>query len=306
MGHIQFWRSYRVPASSQSTHIIENSVFTRQILTLSYFILFSILCIHKFIMSDLYSFFFSTFTILQHLAIWGNLLAFYIINLIVSAIPSSGMYTIMFRLCRQPSYWITMIVSLCSPIFCQTIFTLGSIWFGGETFSMENISEGKIQFKLDFLWFLKEILFYSQPQFIAFAWCSLVVLTETCMFQLIVVAGMGPILALKYFRFTYRPSKINLLQQAERLGGPILSLGNIEPQPRLIEKEVAPLSISHSKGRNQVFEPLLSDSPNYTRRSFGPGAPFDFFQSQGRLSSSYSRNCKNNWFCELECIAYQT
>ncbi|KAJ6865737.1 hypothetical protein NC652_037299 [Populus alba x Populus x berolinensis] len=133
---------------------------------------------------------------LQHLAIWGNLIAFYVINWIVSAIPSSGMYTIMFRLCRQPSYWLTML--------------------------------------------------------------------------LIVAAGMGPILAIKYFRYTYRPSKINTLQQAERLGGPILSLGNIEPpQQRLIEKEVAPLSITQSKNRNPVYEPLLSDSPS-TRRSFGP------------------------------------
>lgn len=122
--------------------------------------------------------------------------------------------------------------------------------------------------------------------------------------QLIVVAGMGPIVALKYFRFTYRPSKINLLQQTERLGGPILSLGNIEPQPKSVEKEVSPLSISHLKSRNPVFEPLLSDSPTSLRRSFGPGTPLDFFQSQGRLSSNYSRNCKDNWFLNLdECIA---
>ncbi|KAI5557988.1 hypothetical protein BDE02_17G009000 [Populus trichocarpa] len=162
----------------------------------------------------------NSFTILQHLAIWGNLIAFYVINWIVSAIPSSGMYTIMFRLCRQPSYWLTIL--------------------------------------------------------------------------LIVAAGMGPILAIKYFRYTYRPSKINTLQQAERLGGPILSLGNIEPpQQRLIEKEVAPLSITQSKNRNPVYEPLLSDSPS-TRRSFGPGTPFDFFQSQSRLSSNYTRNCKDN------------
>ncbi|OMP09909.1 Cation-transporting P-type ATPase [Corchorus olitorius] len=162
----------------------------------------------------------NSFTIIQHLAIWGNLVAFYVINLIFSGIPSSGMYTIMFRLCRQPSYWITMF--------------------------------------------------------------------------LIVAAGMGPVLALKYFRYTYRPSKINTLQQAERMGGPILSLGNIEPQSRAIEKEVSPLSITQPKNRNPVYEPLLSDSPNSTRRSFGPGTPFDFFQSQSRLSSSYSRNCKDN------------
>ncbi|XP_021894272.1 phospholipid-transporting ATPase 2 [Carica papaya] len=162
----------------------------------------------------------NSFTILQHLAIWGNLAAFYIINWIFSALPSSGMYTIMFRLCGQPSYWITMF--------------------------------------------------------------------------LIVGAGMGPILALKYFRYTYRPSKINTLQQAERMGGPILSLGNIEPQQRSIEKEVSSLCIAQPKGRNPVYEPLLSDSPNSTRRSLGSGAPFDFFQSQSRLSTSYSRNCKDN------------
>lgn len=107
---------------------------------------------------------------------------------------------------------------------------------------------------------------------------------------------MGPVLALKYFRYTYRSSKINILQQAERLGGPILSLGNIEPQPRSLlldndlDLDLAPLSISQSKnGRNSVFEPLLSDSPNAVRRSFGPGATFDFFPSQSK-SSTYSRN----------------
>jgi phospholipid-translocating ATPase len=162
----------------------------------------------------------NSFTILQHMAIWGNLVGFYMINLMVSAVPASGMYTIMFRLCRQPSYWITMFLT--------------------------------------------------------------------------VAAGMGPVLALKYFRFTYKSSKINILQQAERLGGPILSLGNIEPAPRSLEKDVSPLSITQPKNRNPVFEPLLSDSPNSTRRSFGPNTPFDFFQSQSRLSANYSRNCKDN------------
>ncbi|KAK6919617.1 P-type ATPase, C-terminal, partial [Dillenia turbinata] len=162
----------------------------------------------------------NSFTILQHLAIWGNLAAFYIINWILSALPASGMYTIMFRLCRQPTYWLTML--------------------------------------------------------------------------LITVAGMGPVLALKYFRYTYTPSKINILQQAERLGGPILSLGNIEPQSRSFEKEVSPLSITLPKNRNPVYEPLLSDSPNSTRRSLGTVTPFDFFQSSSRLSSNYSRDYKTN------------
>ncbi|GFY99033.1 aminophospholipid ATPase 2 [Actinidia rufa] len=161
----------------------------------------------------------NSFTVLQHLAIWGNLAGFYFINWIVSAFPSLGMHTIMFRLCRQRCYWATML--------------------------------------------------------------------------LIVAVGMGPVLALKYFRYTYRPSKINILQQAERLGGPILSLGNIEPQPRSLEKDVTPSSGTQPKNRNPIYEPLLSDSSNATGRSFGSGTPFDFFQSQSRLSSSYYRNCKD-------------
>ncbi|XP_044502842.1 phospholipid-transporting ATPase 2 isoform X2 [Mangifera indica] len=161
----------------------------------------------------------NSFTAVQHIAIWGNLAAFFVINWIFSAIPSSGMYTIMFRLCRQPSYWLTML--------------------------------------------------------------------------LIVGAGIGPIMALKYFRYTYRPSKINILQQAERMGGPILSLGTIEPQPRSLEKDISPLSITQPNSRSPVYEPLLSDSPK-TRRSFGRGTPFDFLQSPSRLSSVYSRNCKDN------------
>ncbi|CAN6855306.1 unnamed protein product [Brassica oleracea] len=164
----------------------------------------------------------NSFTVLQHLSIWGNLVGFYVINFLFSAIPSSGMYTIMFRLCSQPSYWITMF--------------------------------------------------------------------------LIIGAGMGPIFALKYYRYTYRPSKINILQQAERTGGPIVTIGNIETQPRTMEKEVSPLSITQPKNRSPVYEPLLSESPNATRRSFGPGTPLEFLQSQSRLSSSsgYSRNCKDN------------
>ncbi|KAG9439248.1 hypothetical protein H6P81_019413 [Aristolochia fimbriata] len=163
----------------------------------------------------------NSFTILQHLAIWGNLAAFYIINYIVSAIPSTGMYTIMFRLCRQPSYWITMF--------------------------------------------------------------------------LIVVTGMGPVVALKYFRFTYKSSAINKLQQAERMRGPILSLSNVEPQARSTERDVALLSIPQPKSRNTVYEPLLSESPSTTRRSLGQAGSFDFFQATpARLSLPYSRNCKDN------------
>ncbi|XP_011047674.1 PREDICTED: phospholipid-transporting ATPase 2-like isoform X2 [Populus euphratica] len=74
------------------------------------------------------------------------------------------------------------------------------------------------------------------------------------LFHLIVAAGMVPILAIKYFRYAYAPSKINILQQAERLGGPILSLGNFERQQRLILKDFAPVSITQSQNINPVYE----------------------------------------------------
>ncbi|XP_020248757.1 phospholipid-transporting ATPase 2 [Asparagus officinalis] len=162
----------------------------------------------------------SSFTVLQHIAIWGNFLGFYAINYVVSSLPSAGMYTIMFRLCRQPSYWITMI--------------------------------------------------------------------------LIVAVGMGPVLAIKYFRYTYKSSAINLLQQAERSPNRVFSMGNLESQLKTVDEDMASLSINQPKSKNPVYEPLLSDSPTAVRRSLGQST-LDFFQPiQSRLSSSYSRNYKKS------------
>ncbi|KAG6506113.1 hypothetical protein ZIOFF_031428 [Zingiber officinale] len=161
----------------------------------------------------------NSFTIFHHLAIWGNLLCFYGLNLMISAIPSAGLYTIMFRLCRQPSYWITLF--------------------------------------------------------------------------LITVVGMGPVLALKYFRYTYRSSAINILQQAERSRVATFSIRDLDSQLKSIEKDVGSLA-SRNKFKSSVYEPLITDSPTATRRAVGPSA-FDFLQpAQSRLSTSYSRNCKDN------------
>jgi len=61
--------------------------------------------------TDIVFWVFSSFSYPQILLIWGNFVAFYMINLILRAIPSLQLYTIMFRLCSQPSYWISMAVS---------------------------------------------------------------------------------------------------------------------------------------------------------------------------------------------------
>lgn len=129
---------------------------------------------------------------------------------------------------------------------------------------------------------------FATKPYVLFLW---IMIGKGFVWQLIVGVGMGPLLAIKYFRYTYTPSKINTLQQAERLGGPILSLKNIEHQPRPIEKEVSPISITQPKNRNTVYEPLLSDSPTATRRSLASSSSsFDFFQTP---PSSYSRNKDN-------------
>lgn len=54
----------------------------------------------------------NSFTFPQIILVWGNFVAFYMINLTLSVIPSLQMYTIMFRLCGQPSYWITMTLTV--------------------------------------------------------------------------------------------------------------------------------------------------------------------------------------------------
>ncbi|XP_078156330.1 phospholipid-transporting ATPase 2-like [Carex rostrata] len=97
------------------------------------------------------------FTMIQILAIWGNFVAFYVINLAISLIPSTGMYMIIHRLCKQPSYWMTIL--------------------------------------------------------------------------LMVAAGTGPLLAIKYFRYKYKPSTMHVLQQMERSHCEPFTVTNIESQP---------------------------------------------------------------------------
>ncbi|KAJ3675744.1 hypothetical protein LUZ60_004786 [Juncus effusus] len=118
----------------------------------------------------------NNYSIFQGLAIWGNVLAFYIINFAVSSVPSYGMYMIMHRLCFQTYYWITMF--------------------------------------------------------------------------LIVAIGMGPLLAIKYYRYTYRPSKISILQQIERSCGFHNSLAqNIESQ----------VNSSDNRPSSCISQPLLNN-----------------------------------------------
>uniref|UniRef100_A0A0D9XRT0 Phospholipid-transporting ATPase n=1 Tax=Leersia perrieri TaxID=77586 RepID=A0A0D9XRT0_9ORYZ len=163
----------------------------------------------------------NSLTFVQFLAIWGNFMAFYIINFFISSIPSAGMYTIMFRLCRQLTYWVTLL--------------------------------------------------------------------------LISGVGMGPVLALKYFRYTYKPSAINILQKAERSFGPMYTLVNLESQLRSdMENTNISFSTTPVKNKASVYEPLLSDSPISSRRTLAASS-FDIFQpAQSRNTSSYPRNIKAN------------
>jgi hypothetical protein len=54
------------------------------------------------------------------MAVWGNIVLFYVVNLLLSLVQHSSMYTIMFRLCSQPAYWLSLLVG--SPSETQTCF----------------------------------------------------------------------------------------------------------------------------------------------------------------------------------------
>ncbi|KAL6851418.1 hypothetical protein ACP4OV_020351 [Aristida adscensionis] len=118
----------------------------------------------------------NSFTYPQIILIWGNFVAFYMINLILSAVPTLQMYTIMFRLCSQPSYWITMA-----------------------------------------------------------------------------------------FRYLYRPSAINILQQIEHTNGCIETSGNLEPALKSARTNLTNLLTGLRRNRGSNYQPLLSDSAEPTR-----------------------------------------
>jgi phospholipid-translocating ATPase len=162
------------------------------------------------------------------------------------------MYTIMFRLCRQPAYWITMVVSLV------TYFCLVYVRQYAFTMTLRN-------------------------HFFLFLYL-----------QLISGVGMGPELALKYFRYTYRSSAINILQKAERSRGPVYTLVNLESQQLKSDKDtmMVPMATTPVKGKSSVYEPLLSDSPMASRRSLASSSS-DLFQP-AHSRTSYPRNIKAN------------
>jgi phospholipid-translocating ATPase len=76
-----------------------------------------------------------------------------------------------------------------------------------------------------------------------------------CM-QLIVVAGMGPLAAIKYYRSTYRPNAINLLQQLERQHPMGVSVEASESS----SSSARPVSSRANSSHGSVYEPLLSES----------------------------------------------
>lgn len=142
----------------------------------------------------------NSFTVYQHIAIWGNLLAFYVVNLAVSLVSWSGMHMIMLRLCRERMYWLCIL--------------------------------------------------------------------------LIVIVGMGPVVALKYFRFTYRPSAINILQQLERSQSSLcLSCPPDDESALSSDNEGIPLSHTCIKvEQNSIHQPLLTNAVTTVRKDLTTGS----------------------------------
>jgi len=154
----------------------------------------------------------NSFTVYQHLAVWGNVVIFYILNLFLSLWKHYGMHTIMFRVCSDPVYWFSLL--------------------------------------------------------------------------LIVVAGMGPLAALKFYRSTYRPNAINMLQLLERQ-----SLNSVSVEAGESSSSSSRSVSKSSSSHGSVFEPLLSDP---TSRQNGVVSSSEFLPSSPNGRTRLS-NLQNKW-----------
>ncbi|KAL2651991.1 hypothetical protein R1flu_020119 [Riccia fluitans] len=98
---------------------------------------------------------------------------------------------------------------------------------------------------------------------------------------LIVVIGMGPVLALKYFRFVYRPNAINVLQHFERMAASASSTAAATESPlRSFDKGSVPFSMSSSKAElGSVYEPLLCESQSSSvKRGDAPWVELHYYE----------------------------
>eukprot|EP00850_Spirogloea_muscicola_P014225 SM000100S09452 [mRNA] locus=s100:441754:450844:- [translate_table: standard] len=58
----------------------------------------------------------NSFSVYQHLAIWGTIFIFFAFNLVISRIRWAGMYGVMPQLCSQPQYWLTLVLTVVAGI----------------------------------------------------------------------------------------------------------------------------------------------------------------------------------------------
>ncbi len=114
--------------------------------------------------------------------------------------------------------------------------------------------------------------------------------------QLIVIIGMGPLLALKYFRVMYRPSTVNMLQRLEHQYTNSLSVET--PTKSLdVSLSMTRTTFNHGSEPDSVYEPLLlPETPTFQKKSGDSEASSDSVPSSPtRVTlSTYSRS-KNKW-----------
>uniref|UniRef100_A0A0E0DCV2 Uncharacterized protein n=1 Tax=Oryza meridionalis TaxID=40149 RepID=A0A0E0DCV2_9ORYZ len=77
---------------------------------------------------------------------------------------------------------------------------------------------------------------------------------------LIVAVGMGPVLALRYFRNMFRPNAINILQQIEQANGHTHTTRNMESRIKSAGSYLTHLLADSRRNRGATYQPLLSDS----------------------------------------------
>lgn len=145
---------------------------------------------------------------------------------------------------------------------------------------------------------MESITVLSSPSgLLLLVWCITLVELGWTVLQLIIVLGMGPIVALKYYRFVYRPSAINVLQQIEHLQSfPRLDSGSFEsPLGFLREEVITRLPNQKCAELGSVHEPLLHDSPSTSLKRTLNFAPEQSPSCPSRSTLSAYARSKNKW-----------
>ncbi|KJE94424.1 P-type ATPase [Capsaspora owczarzaki ATCC 30864] len=90
-----------------------------------------------------------TFTWLNHLAIWGQLAAVFVLFALASLVPTLSMYSLMFKLFSDPVYWLTVLLITVACLFPLVIFRAYALGFNPNPVEMVQLMQRSNSGRLD-------------------------------------------------------------------------------------------------------------------------------------------------------------